>query len=177
MSAHVALLRGINVGGRNRLSMDALAGYFEAQGAQAVRTLIQSGNVVFQCDAPEVGAMVERVALAIGAANGFTPSVLVLSAGAFRAVMAANPFPTERGKALHVFFLAALPSAPDMARLDRLAAPSERFVLDGCTFFLLAPDGVGRSRLAPAVEACLGVAATARNWNTVSALGEMLGPP
>ena len=89
--------------------------------------------------------------------------------------MAANPFPSELGKGLHLIFLAGRPPAPDLARLHALKAVSEAFLLRDRVFYLYAPDGIGRSQLAAKVEQCLGVVVTARNWNTVQKLLEMAG--
>ncbi len=174
MSPHVALLRGINVGGRNRLPMKALVAVFEGLGYCDARTLIQSGNVVFRAPDGESGAVAGRITREILARHGFEPVVVVLSASAFEDAVARNPFPTPAGKALHAYFLAGRPASPDLTRLAGLAADTERFELVGRVFYLLAPEGIGRSRLAPAVEAALGVAATARNWNTIMALAAML---
>ncbi|MCB1889470.1 MAG: DUF1697 domain-containing protein [Rhodocyclaceae bacterium] len=174
MSRHVALLRGINVGGRNRLSMAALVDVFESLGYPVVDTLIQSGNVVFRAPPGEGDAAAGRVSREILGRHGFEPAVLVLAAPAFAAVVADNPFPADAGKALHVFFVSEPPSAADLPRLNRLASPTEQFVLGPKAFYLLAPDGIGRSRLAPAVESALGVPVTARNGNTVMALAGLL---
>ena len=80
----------------------------------------------------------------------------------------------KAGKELHLYFLVSRPKKPDLDRLDAVKARSERFALKDTVFYLYAPDGIGRSKLAAAVERSLGVAATARNWNTVEKLLEMV---
>ena len=86
-----------------------------------------------------------------------------------------SPSATADGKALHFYFLDACAERPDLEKLRLVQADSEEFELRGAVFYLLAPDGIGRSKLAAQVERCLGVPATARNWNTVRKLGEMVG--
>lgn len=173
MSILIALFRGINVGGRNNLPMKSLAALLEGLGAVDVRTYIQSGNAVFRWPKRSATGLAKAVGQHVLAQHGFEPTVRLLSVEELRAV-AANPgFPTEDGKALHVWFLEGPPPAPNLARLEALRAPSERFRLSGPAFFLHAPEGVGRSKLAAAVEQALGVPATARNWNTVTKLLEL----
>lgn len=85
-----------------------------------------------------------------------------------------NPYNTENGKALHFFFLESLPKTPDLDGLNAIRSDSEEYKLHNNIFYLYAPDGIGRSKLAAKVEKNLGVALTARNWNTVSKLFEMV---
>lgn len=158
------------MGGKNVLPMKELVGILEAMGYEHVRTYIQSGNVVFQ-SRKKVGW---KDAAAIGkqvfAKKGFEPTVLLLSEAALQSAVEKNPLPTTDGKALHFFFLGALPKRPDWKRLVAAQSKSEAFELRGDVFYLHAPDGIGRSRLATQVEKALGVPATARNWNTVAKL-------
>lgn len=176
MASFVALLRGINVGGHNKLPMKALRELLEGLGLEGVETYIQSGNVVFR--APKKGAkqLGAKISQAIEAAHGFAPDVMVLDAAAFEAAAKANPFPEADAapKAVHLWFCRSEPKAPDLERLAALASANERYVLDGAVFYLLAPDGIGKSKLAEKVERALGVSATARNWSTVSKLVLML---
>ena len=94
-----------------------------------------------------------------------------LNAGA----MVSNPFPQAESnpKTLHLYFLADLPEAPDLEALDALKRDTERYTLAGKLFYLYAPEGIGRSKLAARVEKSLGVAATARNWRSVSKIMAM----
>ena len=94
--------------------------------------------------------------------------------------IAANPFPQAEAepKTLHLYFLTDSPENPDLNRLDQLKRGTEQYRLSDKVFYLYAPDGIGRSKLAEQVEKALGVAATARNWRTVSkvmALVELQG--
>ncbi len=174
-AAWIALLRGINVGGRNRLPMSDLVAILESFGLEDVETYIQSGNVVFRSAEKVSSSLGEEIATAVEERHGFRPRVLLLDAGRLREAAEANPFPEAEAepKTLHLFFLASAPESPDEESLTAVAAPSERFHLAGDVFYLHAPDGVGRSKLVARVEKHLGVAATARNWRTVERLLEM----
>ncbi len=178
MTTWVLLLRGINVGGHNRISMRDLVAVLEGLGLRDVQTYIQSGNVVFTIDDEtpvDPAALTGAITTTIREAHGFAPRSMLLEAPALGAAMDANPFPEAVAEpaTLHLFFLAASPGAPDLASLEALLGPRERFVLDGAVLYLHTPDGLGRSKLAERSERLLGVPATARNWNTLMRLGAM----
>ena len=176
MTTYIALFRGINVGGRNVLKMKELTALLEGLGAKRVKTYIQSGNVVLAHEETDGERLAGSIRVAVQESNGFEPQVLLLSAGELEAAMANNPFPEAKADArmLHVGFLAETPAAPDLEGLERLRKESERFVLDGRFFYLHAPEGIGRSKLAAGAEQLLGVAMTDRNWRTVTKLREMV---
>ncbi len=175
MAAYVALLRGINVGGKGLLPMKALAAHFEQAGCGAVKTYLQSGNVVFRQAPEKVVGLATVIAAAIAKAQGFQPWITILNSEELRRATEANPFPEAAAepKSLHLIVLAEPPPAPDLEALTALKAERERFALQGAFFYLHAPDGIGRSKLAAAVEKKLGVPATARNWNSVTKLLEL----
>jgi uncharacterized protein (DUF1697 family) len=175
MNTYVALFRGINVGGRNRLPMRELVDVLRGMGLQGIRTYIQSGNVVFQSDATDTLRLGESISVAVSESHGFSPRVLVLTLDEFEAAAESNPFPeaVSDHKTLHLYFLSAEPENPDLEALESIRADSERFTLQGKVFYLHAPDGIGRSRLAARVEKALGVAATARNWRSVTEIMAM----
>jgi uncharacterized protein (DUF1697 family) len=177
MPTWIALLRGINVGGRNKLSMTVLKSVFEATGCSSVRTYIQSGNVVFQHQATSAEDLSERLATAIEGQIGFRPVILLLDETEFRTAVSNNPFvdAVSAPQTLHFFFLDSAPTAPDLDAIAALATSTERYHLIGNVFYLHAPDGIGRSKLAASAERKLRTPATARNYNTVLALAEMLG--
>ena len=172
---YVALLRGINIVGKNRLSMSDLKQVFEQNACLDVRTYIQSGNVIFGSATADVDGLARRLASAVSKSHGFEPRVLVLTRDELENAAARNPFPEARDnpQSLHLFFLADTPHKPDLEACEALRAKSERFELKGRTFYLHTPDGFGISKLAQRVETLLGVAATARNWRTVTTLLEM----
>lgn len=169
MTTFIALLRGINVGGNNLLPMQQLKQLLVDLGAAKVRTYIQSGNAVFEHPSTDAAGLGARITAAIEAACGFPPATRILTAEQFRALAEANPFPegVAEPKTLHLYFLEREPSSPDLDALAAVAKENERFELLGRCFYLHAPDGIGRSKLAAKVERAIGVPATARNWRTV----------
>lgn len=174
MTTYIALFRGINVGGANLLPMKELVALLEELGCTGVKTYIQSGNAVFRHRAAAPG-LAMKIRAAVAAAKGFEPAVLLLTEKDLARAAAANPFPEAEGDPakLHLSFLAARPGKPDLERLEELRSRNERFELAKDVFYLHAPDGIGRSKLAAAVEKALGVAATGRNWRTVQKLLEL----
>ena len=175
MNSYVALLRAINVGGRNRLHMRELLEDLGGMGLQGVRTHGQSGNVVVHSEETSTSALSERISVAVGRSHGFTPQVLVLKLGELERAVASNPYPEAESSQLHLYFLAIEPEDPDLVTLESTRADTERFTLKGKVLYLHAPEGIGRSKLAARVERALGVSATARNWRTVSRLLAMAG--
>jgi len=172
----IALFRGINVGGNNLLPMAQLKVLLGKLGAGAVKTYIQSGNVVFRHAEGDASSLALRITSAVAKACGFAPRVLLLTREQLEQAVAANPFrQAEADPArMHVLFLAATPERPDLAALEKVKAASEAFVLSGSCFYLHTPEGLAKSKLAERAERLLGVAATARNWRTVGKLLELV---
>jgi uncharacterized protein (DUF1697 family) len=167
------LLRGVNVGGRNRVPMKELARIFAGIGCRDVRTYIQSGNVLFRAT-KSLAARVPRVVSAlIREELRLEVPVLVRSGAELEAVARGNPF-ARRGAdpaSLHVAFLAYEPSGEAVAALDPDRSPPDEFVVRGREIYLRCPNGMGRSRLtAEYLDRTLGNVSTARNWNTVRKL-------
>jgi uncharacterized protein (DUF1697 family) len=175
MKAYVALLRGINVGGKGLLPMKELVAILESLGCRNVKTYIQSGNAVFQHEDAAASEIASKLTAKIAKRRGFAPHVLVLAAKEFQRMVDGNPFPEAVAEptSLHVFFLDSKPAKAALKSLESLKSESERFELCGRRFYLHAPDGIGRSKLAANVERKLGVAATGRNWRTVCKLLEI----
>ena len=175
MTTCIALLRGINVGGKNSLPMKTLTAILEELGAKSVKTYIQSGNAVFQSAEKNASKLSTLLSEGIREKQGFEPAVLILTREALVKAMASNPIPEAEADAtgLHLGFLASVPKSPNLEKLESLRIASERFQLIGSVFYLHAPDGVGRSKLAAASEKLLGVPMTDRNWNTVCKLREL----
>lgn len=174
---HVALLRGINVGGRNRLPMAVLAGFFRDAGCAGVRTYIQSGNVVFGASAALAGRITGLVAGRIADTLGLDVPVVTRPAAELRRIVKANPF-GDRGvdpRPLHVVFLADVPSRARVARLDPDRSPPDVFVVRGRDIYLHCPNGMGKTRLTNAYfDSVLETTSTVRNWRTVLALADMV---
>ena len=180
MKTYITLFRGINVGGNSILPMKDLVALLKNLGAQGVKTYIQSGNAVFQHQSENAAELSDKIRTAISKSHGFAPRVLLLDVADMAQAIAANPFPQAEAepKTLHLYFLTDSPENPDLNRLDQLKRETEQYRLSDKIFYLYAPDGIGRSKLAEQVEKALGVAATARNWRTVSkvmALVELQG--
>jgi uncharacterized protein (DUF1697 family) len=176
MTTYIALFRGINVGGNNKLPMKELVAVLEGLGLKHIRTYIQSGNVVFDGKG-EPAALAAKMGAAIKKSHGFEPKVLVLDAARLEQAIQANPFPEgeAEGNTLHFNFLETVPTKPDLPGMEKIRAASERFQLKGDVCYLHAPEGIGRSKLAASMEKLLGVTMTGRNWNTVRKLKELIG--
>ena len=173
MQRYLALLRGINVGGKNVIAMKDLSTLLAGLGYIDITTYIQSGNVVFSADgkADDIATAIHE---ALVKRQGIDAAVLVFDAEGFTKALADSPYDIIDGKAVHLFFLDQPAEAPNLQRLEELQLDSEQFRLIGKVFYLYTPDGIGRSKLAANVEKCLGVAVTARNGNTVAKLQSLL---
>ncbi len=174
----VALLRGINVGGKNKLPMKDLVRLFESAGCVDVRHYIQSGNIVFGATAALAKRVPALIAATIAKELELTVPVVVRSRDAMRAVMKSNPLldagaPVE---SLHVVFLADAPNAAAVASLDPARSPPDTFVVRGGEIYVSCPNGVGKSKLTNAYfDTKLKTVSTGRNWRTVLKLVEMCG--
>lgn len=170
---HVALLRGINVGGKNKLPMKDLCGMFEKAGCTDVRHYIQSGNIVFKAPDKVASALSRIIRNAIFTRFRIEVPVVVFSKAELSEVARKNPF-LRRGadsKALHVAFLATEPAIAAIATLDPKRSPNDAFEVIGRRIYLHLPNGVGKTRLTNAYfDAKLGTTSTLRNWATVQKL-------
>jgi uncharacterized protein (DUF1697 family) len=175
MNIYIAFFRAINVGGKNPLPMKNLVAILEGMGAATVKTYIQSGNAVFQSADHSPAHLSSQLAAEIKKHHGFEPLTLVLGLEAIRQACANNPFPEAEAdpQSLHLGFLAAKAQRPDLDKLYSLKKASERFHLGDDVFYLHAPEGVGKSKLAASAEKLLGVPMTDRNWRTVCKVLEL----
>ena len=175
MTSYVALLRGINVGGTNKVRMGDLRALFDALGYSDAQTYIQSGNVVFSATAQE-SALVAAIEAAIEETFALRVPVVVRSRAQLAAVAATSPFDGAAPTAVHVAFLSGRPRAASVAALDPDRSPPDTFAVVGREVYLHYPNGSGRSKLTvDYLERVLGTRATARNWNTVTKLLTMTG--
>jgi uncharacterized protein (DUF1697 family) len=185
MPTHVALLRGINVGGRNKVAMADLRRVVESLGHGDVATYIQSGNVLFTSNDTDTAAIAAKLERALERAVGVRSSVVVLSRAELAKVVADNPFPDEADpKHLHAIFRGAKVGANQAAAIadaERRAADKggrDQARVVGRTVYLRTPDGLGRSELAAQLARADPSASdrggTARNWATVTRLLAML---
>jgi len=154
--------------------MKDLKNTLENIGFTQVRTYIQSGNVVLESNQNNAKAIASEIADAVMSAYRFKPNVIVLTAAGLQNSVKRNPFNTGDGKALHFYFLESPSTEPRLEMLMKLKTDSEEYEITDNVFYLFAPDGIGRSKLAANVEKCLGVPVTARNWNTVNKLLSMV---
>ena len=170
-------MRGINVGGNNILPMKTLRALLEDIGAVQVSTYIQSGNAVFQhaeSDAPDLASQIRST---VASHCGFDAHVLLIDVEDFDLAMRNNPFLKEADdpKSVHLWFLSGCPVDPDLEGINAIKTESEAVLLKDRVFYLFAPDGIGRSKVAAKAERLLGVEATARNWRTACRVREMAG--
>ncbi|MFT7465316.1 MAG: hypothetical protein ACI9EF_003681 [Pseudohongiellaceae bacterium] len=178
MQTWIALFRGINVGGNNILPMAELRQDLEELKLKNVRTYIQSGNAVFESAAKTTASLTKKISDRIEERHGFRPALLIISHETLLSAIACNPFPdaVEDPKTLHFNFLAEPATHADVKALQACKAPTETFKLTDQVFYLHAPDGIGRSKLAAKAEKHLGVVATGRNFRTVDKLLSMVTP-
>jgi uncharacterized protein (DUF1697 family) len=176
MDKYIALFRGINVGGNNILPMTELVKVLEDLGLSHIKTYIQSGNVVFQSKIVNSAELSQKICAAIEERYGFVIQVLILDVNELENAIASNPFLEAQAEpnTLHFFFLSSLPNNPNLKALESVKKDSEQFKLIDKVFYLYAPEGVGRSKLAMKVEKMVGMAVTARNCQTVSKILEMV---
>lgn len=168
MTVWVALLRAVNVGGKNALPMEGFRAALEGLGFEGVKTYIQSGNAVFRSDCS--GAeLVALIADAVLSRFGFRPPVIMLTLPEIESALTNCPFAAEQADKVHFYFMErALPRATNEF-LRALATPTERYAFQGKVLWLHLPDGLGRSKLAARVGA-LPLDVTARNMKSVTAL-------
>jgi uncharacterized protein (DUF1697 family) len=170
----LALLRGINVGGKNKLPMRALAGMFEETGCENVRTFIQSGNVIFTATSGVSKGLAGIVASRIAEQFGYKVPVILRTAQQLREVVSNNPFP-DALDVLHVMFLADRPSPAKIAALDPNRSAPDRFIVSGREVYLHLPKGVAKTKLSNAwFDSKLSTVSTLRNWRTVTKLLKMI---
>lgn len=176
-ATQLALLRGINVGGRNKLQMRDLSGMFEQAGCENVRTFIQSGNVIFTAGSSLASGLPGLIASMISERFGYRTPVILRTAEQLRAAVSNNPFLQAGGAEdiLHVMFLADRPGPAKIAALDPDRSSPDAFVVRGQEIYLQLPNGVARTKLSNAwFDSKLSTTSTGRNWRTVTRLLEMM---
>jgi uncharacterized protein (DUF1697 family) len=177
MTAFVSLFRGINVGGI-QVRMDDLKEVHEALGLKDVVTYIRSGNVVFSSDDADAAGLRRRIEDGFAQKFGFRVEVLVRTSAELREIIEKNPFQGQPDKAPNwvvVMFLAAPPGDTAQENLLKTYTGPEEIIFAGKEVYIYYPNGIGRSKLSNSfVEKKLKTAGTARNWNTVLQLQELL---
>jgi uncharacterized protein (DUF1697 family) len=179
LNTYIAMLRGVNVSGKNMIKMPLLAKAMEQMGLQNVRSYIQSGNLVFRAPLDQAADLGEQIRALIKKDFGFDVPVLVIDADTLILVRDENPFlnreETDLTK-LHVTFLASVPDEDRLAMLDPEKFLPDIFTVNGSTIYIYCPGGYGNTKLTNNLfESKFKVVATTRNWNTVNKLVELAG--
>jgi len=178
MSVYIALLRAVNVGGTSAVRMTDLRDTLTDLGLEDVRTLLQSGNVVFRTRAPAEASLERRLEEEVSRRLGVETEFFLRSDREWRGVVNGNPFPSWAKKApnlLHGLFLKTAPAASAWEAVRGAIQGPDQIEGLGRQGYIVYPEGSGRSRLTPAVlERHLGTRGTSRNWNTIRKLEGML---
>ena len=178
INTHIALLRGINVGGRNKLVMKDLVAIFNMAGCRNVLTYIQSGNVIFDAE-PKLAHEIPRIITeSIRQGYGYNIPVVTRAASQLNQIVESNPFlragATERE--LHIVFLADLPESKDIAAIDPDRSPPDEIGISGRELYLRCPNGLARTTFTNAYfDSTLSTTSTIRNWRTTLKLLELTG--
>src|SRR5580704_13936912 len=173
MTRYAVLLRGVNVGGNNKVPMATLRELATDLGYTEVATYVQSGNLVLTAKATKPTDIEQAVAGALRSELGVDVAVMVRSRAELAEIIAANPMPdaVEDPSRYLVSFLAGAPETAKANALDREEFAPERFEVGGRCVYFWHPDGVGKSVMAKAPwDKRLGVRGTGRNWRTVVTL-------
>ena len=170
MTRYAAMLRGINLGSRNRVAMPALRELFEALGFSDIETYVQSGNVVFSATSkPSAVTIAKRIAKDLDV----TSPVLIRSATELAKIVKGVPFKGDPGT-FHVTLLEDKPKAADVKAIDAERYAPDEFAVVGKDVYLRCPKGYGVSKLSNAFwEKKLGTVATTRNWKTITNLRDL----
>lgn len=171
MSVVIALLRGVNVGGRHPVRMDLLRKVSSELGCTDVQTYVQSGNLVLRSPGKGLPVLKQQLETAFKATFGFEVPVVLRSAGDVRKIVKHNPFPkrveAESAK-LHVTFLYDDPGEANRKLVRAMTFSPEDVRIEGREIYTYYPEGAGKSKLRwPMIEKVLGTPGTARNWNSV----------
>jgi uncharacterized protein (DUF1697 family) len=165
------LLRAVNVGGTKAVAMPALCKVLTGLGFTGVKSLLQSGNVVFTCKGSADAALETKLEAAVAKSLGVQTAFFVRTAVEWEAIVAGNPYPdAARDDPSHLVVMAfkSTPAAKDVAALQAAITGRETVIASGKVAYFVYPDGIGTSKLTNAViERKLGLTGTARNWNTV----------
>jgi uncharacterized protein (DUF1697 family) len=173
----IVLLRGVNVGGRNKLAMPALRDALEAAGMENVVTYVQSGNVVLD-SAAKADVLARTCEDVIADGFGLKVGVVVRTRAELAKIVARDPLGgvADQEKLYQVTFCSQKPEKAALAKLAERAVEGEQLIAQGREIYAWFPHGVGRSKLAAQLgKQDLGTVVTARNWTTVTKLLELAG--
>lgn len=177
MTIYIALLRGINVGGKNKIKMDELRKMIESIGLESVQTYIQSGNVLFLSE-EDKDTLRKRIEAEIEKTFGFTVSVILRTDEDLERIINACPFSEEKiaaaeasceGESLYVALMQDVPLEEGIERLKAYKTENEEYQIVGREIYLLFQKSIRNSKLANNLQK-LGVSSTVRNWKTMNKL-------
>jgi uncharacterized protein (DUF1697 family) len=177
MTTYIGLLRGINVGGNKMVPMAELREMITGLGFSDVKTLLQSGNVVFRGPAKACAKLETQLEAALEKRLGFNVEFHVRTADEWKAIVKANPFAAEALKDPGHLLVSCYKAPLDQANVKALQGAitgRETLKADGRHLYMVFPDGVGNSKAGPLVDRKLAAKGTARNWNTVQKLLALL---
>jgi len=177
MAVIISMLRGVNVGGHNKIKMDALRALYESMGLRDVQSYVQSGNVVFRTKKRDLPRLAKRIQDGIERRFGFRPDLVLRTCAELRDTIRRSPFANRRGiepSKFLVTFLVSEPGAEARENARRIKTDPEELRIDGREVYIYFPNGMGRPKMSwPMIERTLGTSGTGRNWNSVNKLLEI----
>jgi uncharacterized protein (DUF1697 family) len=174
MNIYISMLRGINVGGHNRISMDALKKLYASLGLKDVVTYMQSGNAIFRSSIGDEGVLAKQITDRIKSDLKLDVPVVIRKSEHLHKIIKGNPFADQDLSKVHVAFMSETVKNPPVHELEKTAGKDEKFQVSGSEVYMYLPHGVSKTKLSNShIEKKLKVSATMRNWNTVNRLFDM----
>ena len=177
MPVVIAMLRGVNVGGHNKIKMEALRALCTKLKLRDACTYVQSGNVIFRTEERDLALLTKRLQNAIERDFGFRPDVVLRTAAELRDVIARNPFAKRRHiepSKLLVTFLASDPGSEARDKAAKIKTEPEELRFERCEVYIYFPNGMARPKMSwPTIERALQTSGTGRNWNSVTKMVEI----
>lgn len=177
MPVIISMLRGVNVGGHNKIKMEALRALYASLNLRDSQTYVQSGNVIFRTEEGDLARLAKRIEDGIEKAFGFHSDVILRTSAELRDLLAKNPFATRRNiepNKLLIVFLANDPAPEAREKIRTLKTDPEEVKIARRELYIHFPNGIGQSKLSmPAVLKTLNTSGTGRNWNSVTRMLEI----
>ncbi len=177
MAVVIAMLRAVNVGGHNKIKMEALRTLCKSLKLRDACTYVQSGNVIFKTDERNLALLAQRLQKAIERDFGFRPEVILRTSAELNDVIARNPFASSRDiepSKLLVTFLARDPAPEARDKVLNIKSDPEELRMDGREIYIYFPNGMARPKMSwPMIERMLKTPGTGRNWNSVTKILEI----
>ncbi len=178
METYISILRGINVGGHNKIPMTGLKDLYEELNLKNIITYIQSGNVIFKfAKVPSEQGLAKKIEKKILEKYGFDVPVIIRSLNEIENTLVTNPFLKQDGidiEKLHVTFLSDVPQKAQLEAIKKYYHSPEKFIILGKEVYVYCPNGYGNTKISNTFfENKLKVTATTRNWKTVNKLADL----